>query len=211
MKGAHGEEADFKGVDHGVYNALSAKNLSFNLLVEHDTFRTTYSKLNVHGSWIRASFHTIRTVTGRILQIFFHAKDPHKAIITEGCTAPYCRDASSRSYRYVLSEGAAPFKADNIKVELRRKKLEVTTGQWHTESESTVGAPHHGKLRMNIEVKPTYAVRYDIVAPHGLLGQARYPVAPAQCVSPPLFRHSGSLTIVLHDCARAADVRQGPF
>jgi hypothetical protein len=37
--------------------------------------------------------------------------------------------------------------------------------------ESTVGAPHPGKLRMNIEIKPSYAVDYDPVAPHGLLGQ----------------------------------------
>ena len=40
---------------------------------------------------------------------------------------------------------------------------------------STVGAPHPGKLRMNIEIKPSYAVDYmtpsPLVAPHGLLGQ----------------------------------------
>ena len=37
LKGAHGDEADFKGEHHAVYNALSARNLSLNLLVEHDT------------------------------------------------------------------------------------------------------------------------------------------------------------------------------
>ena len=37
--------------------------------------------------------------------------------------------------------------------------------------ESTVGAPHPGKLLMNIEIKPSYAVDYDPVAPHGILGQ----------------------------------------
>jgi hypothetical protein len=54
---------------------------------------------------------------------------------------------------------------------VNRKVLTVATGEWLTSSQSTVGAPHAGKLRMNIEIKPTYAVDYDPVAPHGLLGQ----------------------------------------
>ena len=45
MTGAHGDEADFKGAHGAWYNALSAKNISLNLLTEHDTFRTPYSKV----------------------------------------------------------------------------------------------------------------------------------------------------------------------
>jgi hypothetical protein len=67
-----------------------------------------YSKLNVHSSWMRAAFHTLRTSRrGRTLHIFFHAKDPHRAIITEGCSAPYCND-NPHSHRYELTEGALP-------------------------------------------------------------------------------------------------------
>ena len=84
LKGAHGEEADFTGAHKSVYNALSARKFSLNLLVEHDTLRTPFSKLNVHCSWVRAAFHLIRTRhTGRVLQVFFHSIDPHKAVITE--------------------------------------------------------------------------------------------------------------------------------
>ena len=170
---------------------------------------------------VRAAFHTIRTIqTGRVLQVFFHSKDPHHAIITEGCTAPNCNNNQGSGWRYELKEDASPFVVENVNVSLHHKTLHVATGQWATRSrpprsphicpalyskamrvyasiispcmhsplslvnrgrvaccrlahrcESTVGAPHPGKLRMNIEIKPSYAVDYDPVAPHGLLGQ----------------------------------------
>jgi hypothetical protein len=116
----------------------------------------------VHGSWVRAAFHTVQTSwTGRLLEIFFHAIDPHRAIITEGCTAPLCcplHPTSTGGRRHVLTEGADPFQVENVRVVLARKALTVTTGRWSTTSASTVGPPHVGKLRMNIEIKPTYAV-----------------------------------------------------
>ena len=138
------------------------------MLIEHDTFRTPFSKLSVRGSWIRAAFHTVRTrQTGRLLQIFFHGVDPHRAVITEGCTAPICSDGKAGAHRHVLIEGAQPFQAENLKVALQRKTLSVANGEWHTTVESTVSAPHQGKLRVNIEVKPTHAVCYNAVSPHG--------------------------------------------
>eukprot|EP00966_Prymnesium_polylepis_P047498 1099672-Prymnesium_polylepis.1 len=79
-----GDTADFKGKHHAVYNALSARNLSVNLLLEHANFRTPHSKLTVHGSWVRAAFLTVRTARrGRLIQVFFHSSDPHRAIMTE--------------------------------------------------------------------------------------------------------------------------------
>jgi hypothetical protein len=97
--------------------------------------------------------------------------DPHRAIITEGCTAPLCRDGRGRGLRHVVDEGAAPFATENIRVGLSGKTLTVANGQWLTSSRATVGAPHPGKLRVNVEIQPTHAVRHNPVAPHGLLGQ----------------------------------------
>ena len=108
---AAGEEADFKGEDMGVYNALSAKDISINLLVKHHTFRSTacaatrilfggqgalpiafftlrshhlplaaapFSQLNVHGSWVRACFVTVRTdKSRRVFFVFFHGVGTH--------------------------------------------------------------------------------------------------------------------------------------
>ena len=86
-------QADFKGDDHATYNALSARNLSLNLLFEHTNFISPHSRLHIHGSWVRAAFFTVRTSrTGRLLHVFFHSKDPHRAIINErsGCLMHPC-------------------------------------------------------------------------------------------------------------------------
>ena len=100
------------------------------------------------------------------------ATDPHRAIITENCTAPYCTDGrDGNGRRHVLAENAPVFIVDSVKVSLYRKTLYVDTGKWVTSSASTVGAPHRGTVRMKVEIGPTNAVDNDPVAPHGLIGQ----------------------------------------
>jgi len=170
LSGAHGEEADFKGVDGGVYNVLSARNMSLNVMVQHDVFNTPHSKLTVHGSFIRAVYQTLRTrQTARLLQIFFHAKDPHRVLVGQDCTPPFCRERAGTLH--IVTDGGAPYVFENVRVSLRSKALEVANGQWHTRVVSTVGAPHWGKLRINLQMKPTYGLQYDPVAPHGIIGQ----------------------------------------
>jgi hypothetical protein len=98
--------------------------------------------------------------------------DPHRAVITEGCTAPYCTDGrGGNGRRHVLAENASTFIVENVKVSLQHKTLRVDTGKWVTSAASTVGSPHVRKLRVNMEIRPTYAVDHDPVAPHGILGQ----------------------------------------
>lgn len=172
VKGAHGEEADFKGENNGIYNMLSARNISLNLMIQHDTFRTPYSLLDVHGSWVRATFHTVRTSrSGQLLHIDFRTSNPHHAIIAEGCIAPHCVGLAQGNKRRVLTEGAQPFVVENVKVSLHQNKLTVFNGQWTTSAKATEGRPHWHKERINVEIKPTYAVDYDPIAPHGLVGQ----------------------------------------
>ena len=172
MRGAHGDEADFKGAHGGVYCLLSAKNLSVNVKIIHDNFTTPRSKVRVRGSWIRGVFHAIRTArTGRRLQIFFHAADPRRAIITEGCTAPFCQDNPLTGHRIELKQDGHPVVIENVRVELHAKTLRIGTGRWRTTSTSTVSEPHPNKLRMNVVMRATYQERRDSVAPHGLLGQ----------------------------------------
>jgi len=169
LKGAHGEEADFKGEHNAVYNALSAKNLSFNIGIEHSNFWTPYSKLNVHGSWVKVAYHTVRTSgTGRQLQILFRAIEPQHAVINDICKAPHCTDTRPRNRSLVLGEGAPTFKSENVAVTLRHMTLILSNGQWQTSTQATTGAPHVGIHRLSIEVKPTYAVDYDPIAPHGV-------------------------------------------
>ena len=71
----------------------------------------------------------------------------------------------------MLREGAPAAVIENVRVSLSKKTLRVATGKWTTTSQSSVGYPHFGKLRMNVAVRPTYQERLDRVAPHGILGQ----------------------------------------
>ena len=48
LTGAHGDHADVKGADGGIYSLLSAPRLSVAVRFEHDDFKTPYSKQLIH-------------------------------------------------------------------------------------------------------------------------------------------------------------------
>ena len=86
-----------------------------------------------------------------MLHVFFHSKDPHRAIINErsGCLMHPCTGNTTT----VLAEGGRPFVAENLHVSLNHKELTLATGRWRVWAQSTVGRPHPNQLRMNVEVK----------------------------------------------------------
>ena len=65
ITGAHGDKADVKGEDGGIYSLLSAEDVSLAVRFEHDDFHTPYSKQLVHGSWVRAAFWVVRSPPAR--------------------------------------------------------------------------------------------------------------------------------------------------
>ena len=125
-----------------------------------DNYTSPYSKMHIHGSWLRAASWNLRTAqTPRLLHVFFHAVDPHRAVITE-----------EGKKSFVLIEGEAPFVAEDVRVHfVSRKLLEVRTLHWRTTAESTIAYPHANKLRMNVKIQPLQAGYRG--GPHGLLGQ----------------------------------------
>jgi len=56
LKGGDGDLTDFKGEDNTVYNVLSARNFSVNVLFWHDVFPMSH-KL-VEGSFMKQAFIT---------------------------------------------------------------------------------------------------------------------------------------------------------
>lgn len=128
---------------------LSTQNLSLAIRVEDSVFFTPYSKLWVHGSWIRQAFWTIRTSHGNLLKVELDARRP----MFNG----------SRATRSVT--------IDDIHFRFVRTGLTVTSRTWRTKATATRGSPHYGVARINIEIQPLHDVEVDRVAPHGLLGQ----------------------------------------
>ena len=111
------------------------------LYFEHANFTTPHSRVNVHGSWVRAAFWTLRTArTGRLLQVFYHSIDPRRCVVTEGCTPPYCNNPwGAHVNRWELNSTLSILKQENVEIEIRGRKVAVSTGRWMTTAESTVG------------------------------------------------------------------------
>lgn len=171
MRGAHGDRAgkpfspcvehfvfgshlspaisDFKGEDGGIYVILSTRDISLAVGVKHATFLSPFSKLWVHGSWIRHVYWTVSTSMGRLLCVHLDAHNP------------------------MFNGSAAPTTSvvDDVRFIFNDYTLSVITSTWRTKAQVTKGRPHFGHLRINIEVQPLYDVVLDSVAPHGLLGQ----------------------------------------
>lgn len=181
---AHGGRADFKGEHNSWYSMLSARNVTFNALFQHDDFKNAY-KL-VHGSAMKAATWILRTnVTGTIVTVEYNASSalPNRATVRVAGS-----DVST-----LVTHGAKPFKLENVKVEMREKKLSGATGSsskaraWHGTALMVTGglwqtsvwskpypnaAANPGKSLLNIQIEPLYDADSDPVAPHGLIGQS---------------------------------------
>jgi len=180
---AHGGRADFKGEHNAWYSMLSARNVSFNVNFQHDDFKNVY-KL-VHGSAMKSAAWVLRTnVTGTIVTVEYNA--------TAGsATRALVRVAGNEAGQWVAHGGRA-FKLENVKVELKEKKLSgagvnakgkawhgtaliVTSGNWQTNVWSKPypnAAANPGKALLNIQLEPLYDADSDPVAPHGIIGQS---------------------------------------
>merc|ERR1719331_2300216 len=111
---AHGGRADFKGKDKTWYSMLSARNVSFNAYFVHDDFKNP-NKV-VHGSAMKAVSWVLRTnTTGRIVTVEYNA--------TAGTRTRALIKISDRPVGAWVFHGSVPFKLENIKVEMRERKL----------------------------------------------------------------------------------------
>lgn len=141
--------SDFKGEDGGIYVVLSTQDLSLAIGVEHDIFLSPFSKVWVHGSWIRHVYWTISTSRGKVLKVHFNAYNP----------------------KFEGSANPTRLAVDDVHFDFKSGSLTVTTPTWQTKATVTKRSPHRGHLRMNIAIQPHYHLASHPVSPHGLLGQ----------------------------------------
>ncbi|KAL1521282.1 hypothetical protein AB1Y20_020951 [Prymnesium parvum] len=149
VRGGHGDSFDFKGQHNGIYVLLSTPALSISARFEHSSFFTPYSKLLVHGSWIKEVFWTVRTRRGQLLHADLSASSPS----FNGSTA--------RRTKIV----------DDVTFHFNNRALAVRTSQWFTCATVQKGKPHPGHVRISVTVRPLHNMKQSKVAPHGLLGQ----------------------------------------
>ena len=185
LTGAHGDHADVKGADGGIYSLLSAPRLSVAVRFEHDDFKTPYSKQLIHGSWVRAAFWVVRlrAPNPAVVRVAYELSkmNLHRArasvVVLDGTSNNASQlahlrlevggETFSRGELFVgLSKGAS-----SKNPETRRPILTVRTAAWLTTATATNDYPHRGVTRMDVQVKTRSRAALRPVAPHGLLGQ----------------------------------------
>lgn len=168
---ADGGVADFKGDDDTIYNLLTAKNISINVLFRYADFNLPGPRHKlVHGSFMRECYIAIRSsLTGRLLHIEFHAATPKSATVVyaDGRDEPVTVTAEST------------FRLEDVEVELGNRSLCIGTGRWGFCAESKVyqgltrgTSCADGRCILDVRFKSRYDVARDRVAPHGLVGQS---------------------------------------
>ena len=158
LTGAHGDHADVKGADGGIYSLLSAPRLSVAVRFEHDDFKTPYSKQLIHGSWVRAAFWVVRlrAPNPAVVRVAYELSkmNLHRArasvVVLDGTSNNASQlahlrlevggETFSRGELFVgLSKGAS-----SKNPETRRPILTVRTAAWLTTATATNDYPHRG-------------------------------------------------------------------
>lgn len=161
-----------KGEHNTWYNMISARNLSANVLFQHDDFRNP-RKL-VHGSKMSRLGLVMRTaLTGQLVKLDYNAtlNSRQQAVLH-----------TASGTRFV--DHTHPFHFENVDITFREKKMGayghsiamfVTTGRWKVEAFSKHypnAEANPGKALLNLQVQATYDADHDVVAPHGIIGQS---------------------------------------
>lgn len=161
----HGGRADFRGQADTVFNLLSAKDVSFNVLFEKGDF--SWATRLVHGTKMAAGYWVITTTLGKTLNVEYTAEkfDPTAIVHEEGH-----QDVKIRA-------GTPALVVDDVIVSMIGKTLTVRNSKWLFTA--TTSPYPFGKLELNknkvlldVAVQPLYNADADVVAPHGILGQA---------------------------------------
>ena len=168
---AHGGKADFRGTDKGIYNFLSAKNLSLNVMIEfadfylHDTDHPRH-KL-VHGSFLTQAHVVAMTGGGRTVHASYWASKIGSLNIG-------WINATIDSQQ-AFSLGPHTTKViDDVSLHMDYSSLHVTTGEWELAVtpqavERSVAGPVR---RIDVQMTPRVAESRLSVPPHGVIGQS---------------------------------------
>uniref|UniRef100_A0A7S4F9R6 Uncharacterized protein n=1 Tax=Chrysotila carterae TaxID=13221 RepID=A0A7S4F9R6_CHRCT len=162
----HGARADFRGAHNATFAMLSAKDVAFNVKVLGEDFN--WAKRIVHGTKMAAAYWVVRTSTGRLIKVEYDCTSTLGGVV---------RETGQRDI--YLKKVESPLTVDNVFIAMMEsKKLVVTVdGKW-TLSASVSPIPfgnlaaNKNKKLLDIEIEPLYDADSDVVAPHGIIGQA---------------------------------------
>jgi hypothetical protein len=183
----HGGLADFRGEDKAIYNFLTAKGFSLNVLTELADFElhpANHSRhKDVHGSFLTQAHIVARTSTGKIVRASFFAAAIENTYFPNGLPTNkgYTNGTVDSGPAFELYGSGAGFKHEEVKVvdgvQLKQgySSLNVLTPEFEIvispvpfRLERNVVGMHH---RLDVTIKPRVAESAFAVPPHGIIGQ----------------------------------------
>ena len=168
---AHGGKADFRGTDKGIYNFLSAKNLSLNVMTEfadfylHDTDHPR-RKL-VHGSFLTQAHVVAKTGGGHTVRASFWASKIGPLNIG------WINATIDNQQAFSLGPHTTKV-VDDVSLHMDYSSLHVTTGEWALAvTPQAVQRSVAGPVRrIDVQMTPRVAESQFSVPPHGVIGQS---------------------------------------
>merc|ERR1719229_1666281 len=124
-----------------------------------------WNKRTVHGTKMSAAYWVVRTQKNKMIHIEYNTTGEGAAIYEDKTTPIVLAD-----------EQSGEFVRDNLHVQfVEKNKLRVKTEKWEmaaTKSPFPFQNLNKGKVLLDVEIAALYDADSDIVAPHGIFGQA---------------------------------------
>jgi len=183
----HGGRADFRGKGNTVFNLLSARDVTLNVLFEAADF--AWATRLVHGTKMAAAYWVLRTESGKTITIEYSVcSEAHaQAIKNSGYKAPASAAKAQTAVAIVrekdrrdvkVREGQPALMIDDLQVAmLSSKTLTVVNRKWRFTA-STSPFPfgkldaNKNKVLLDVAIQPLYDADSDVVGPHGIIGQS---------------------------------------
>jgi len=170
----HGGKADFRGEHKQIYNFLSAKGLSLNVMTELADFELhpadSARHKDVHGSFLTQAHVVARTSTGKTVRVSFWAEAMGKKNIGS-CNGTVDSEPAFFMQKMIKSDK----QVDDVSLRMSYSSLHVTTPEFEIvviphqfRLERNVAGLHH---RLDVQIKPRVAEAALAVPPHGIVGQ----------------------------------------
>jgi len=160
----HGGRADFRGENNAIFNLLSAKNVTMNVMISDADF--AWNKRTVHGTKMSAAYWVVRTKTGKLFSVEYNTTGKGAVVHEQGVEASII----------LADEQSGEFIRDDLHVQfVSKNKLRVKTDKWEmaaTKSPFPFPGLNKGKVLLDVEIAALYNADEDVVAPHGIFGQA---------------------------------------
>lgn len=194
----HGGRADFRGEDKTIYNFLTAKNLSLNVMTELADFElhpSNHSRhKDVHGSFLTEAHVVARTNTGKVVRVSFWADKIGAGNIG------WCNGTVDYGPVFALSKEAkhTSKEVDNVLIKQDFSSMHVITPEFEIvvtpnlfRLERNVKGHHH---RLDVHLRLRVAENSLRVPPHGIIGQGWDGDGMAISGEQDTFPHSGDFT-----------------